>query len=150
MIIVPIPKLNVKKACPSASTILDGVRAENCGLKRTVKPSLTPSSVTPLTAKTAKIAIIRGIIIFDPSSIPDLTPLIIIPMQKDININCHMIGLMLLLIKLLNISPDAPGLPDNPSKPPVNEKIVYKSYGVVKLTHSAVLSLKTHGYDIFL
>ena len=114
----------MKKACPSASTILDGVRSENFGLNRKVNPSLPPSSVTPLTARTAKIAIIRGIIIFDPSSIPDLTPLIIIPIQKDININCHMIGLMLLLIKLLNISPEAPGLPDNASKPPDNEKNV--------------------------
>ena len=35
----------MKKACPSASTILDGVRSENFGLNRKVNPSLPPPDV---------------------------------------------------------------------------------------------------------
>ena len=69
-----MPRLRVKKECPSASTIAEAVNSSNLGRKRNFKPSIPPGNVRPLIASTNNKTIMIGIMILDQFSIPSFTP----------------------------------------------------------------------------
>ena len=125
MIIVPIPKLSVKKECPNASTILDAVKSSNFGLNKKSKACIPLGSVSPRIMSKTNITKIAGIIIFVHFSIPPFTPCTMTKMVKPINNICQMTGANDPVINELKSVPDISGLPANLVNPPVSDMRVY-------------------------
>ena len=75
----------MKNEWPNASTIAEAVKSSNLGLNRKDNPSIPPSNVIPLIAKTPNKTIIIGIIILDHFSIPPFTPWTITNIHKPMN-----------------------------------------------------------------
>ena len=125
MIIVPIPKLSVKKECPNARTILDAVKSSNFGLNKKSKACIPLGSVSPRIMSTIKITKIAGIIIFVHFSIPPFTPCTMTKMVNAIKNICQMTGAKDPVINELNSEPDISGLPANLVNPPVRDMRVY-------------------------
>src|SRR3989339_814899 len=89
----PIPRLNEKKACPRAASIVSPVIFEKSGYKRNLTPSLAPSRVRDLIASNKTRINSIGISILEYFSIPFFTPATTIRADSVRNKRCIATGI---------------------------------------------------------
>ena len=72
---VDTPRLSAKKACPSAVSMVCGVKCDQSGLSRKEMPAIAPSSVSERTAKSSSNTNSAGIMYLLARSMPAAMPL---------------------------------------------------------------------------